>query len=68
METKPYSIGRCGGTLLIGLRLLGGEFIDTIGIYDRNLNRLKRWEYELNQIRRPFDELAFPKVIPLRRR
>lgn len=59
------ALGDVGGTLLIGLRLLGGEFIDTIGIYDRNLNRLKRWEYELNQIRRPFDELAFPKVIPL---
>jgi malate/lactate dehydrogenase len=59
------ALGDVGSTLLIGLRLLGGEYIDTIGIYDRNINRLKRWEYELNQIRRPFDELAFPKVIPL---
>ncbi|WMM25931.1 lactate dehydrogenase [Tissierella sp. MB52-C2] len=59
------ALGDVGSTLLIGLRLLGGECIDTIGIYDRNINRLKRWEYELNQIRRPFDELAFPKVISL---
>lgn len=59
------ALGDVGSTLLIGLRLLGGEYIDTIGIYDRNINRLKRWEYELNQIRRPFDELAFPKVISL---
>lgn len=59
------ALGDVGSTLLIGLRLLGGEFISEIGIYDRNLNRLKRWEYELNQIRRPFDESAFPKVVPI---
>src|SRR5699024_8342117 len=29
---------------------------------DRNMNRLKRWEYELNQIRIPFDEKALPPV------
>ncbi len=59
------ALGDVGSTLLIGLRLLGGDSISEIRIYDRNINRLKRWEYELNQIRRPFDELAFPKVIPI---
>ncbi len=59
------ALGDVGSTLAIGLRLLGGDSISEIGIYDRNINRLKRWEYELNQIRRPFDELAFPKVVPI---
>ena len=59
------ALGDVGSTLLIGLRLLGGENIQSIGIHDRNINRLKRWEYELNQIRRPFDEQSFPKVKPV---
>lgn len=59
------ALGDVGSTLLIGLRLLGGDSIKEIGIYDRDPNRLKRWEYELNQIRRPFDELSFPKVVPI---
>lgn len=59
------ALGDVGSTLAIGLRLLGGDSISEIGIYDRDFNRLKRWEYELNQIRRPFDELAFPKVTPI---
>ena len=56
------ALGDVGSTLLIGLRLLGGDNIQSIGIHDRNINRLKRWEYELNQIRRPFDEQSFPRV------
>jgi malate/lactate dehydrogenase len=59
------ALGDVGSNVLIGLRLLGGDCISEIGIYDRNINKLKRWEYELNQIRRPFDELSFPKVVPL---
>lgn len=59
------ALGDVGSTLLIGLRLLGGDCISEIGIYDRNINRLKRWEYELNQIRRPFDESSFPDVVPI---
>lgn len=64
-KVNLVALGDVGSTLLLGLRLLGGEIIDEIGIYDRNQNRLKRWEYEINQIRRPFDELAFPKVSPV---
>lgn len=59
------ALGDVGSTLLIGLRLLGGECIDEIGIFDRNKNRLKRWEYELNQIRIPFNESSLPKVVPI---
>lgn len=59
------ALGDVGSTLLIGLRLLGGDCISEIGIYDRDENKLKRWEHEINQIRRPFDELSFPKVMPV---
>lgn len=60
------ALGDVGSNVLIGLRLLGGKSISEIGIYDRNINKLKRWEHELNQIRRPFDELSFPRVIPIK--
>lgn len=66
-KVNLLALGDVGSTLLIGLRLLGGECIDRIGIYDRNINRLKRWKYELNQIRKPFDEDAFPPIYPLDR-
>lgn len=56
------ALGDVGSTLAIGLRLLGGDAIDCIGIYDRNPKRLQRWEYELNQIRKPFKERAYPPV------
>lgn len=59
------ALGDVGSTLLIGLRLLGGKHINKIGIYDRNINRLKRWEYELNQIRHPTVLESFPPIIPI---
>jgi malate/lactate dehydrogenase len=57
-----FALGDVGSTLLIGLRLLGGNAIDEIGIYDRNKDRLNRWLYEVNQIRKPFDESSYPIV------
>lgn len=59
------ALGDVGSTLAIGLRLLGGECINQIGIYDRDINRLKRWEHELNQIIDPAGKMEFPKVVPL---
>ncbi|MDX9916628.1 MAG: lactate dehydrogenase [Gudongella sp.] len=56
-----FALGDVGSTLAIGLRLLGKN-INLIGIYDRNQNRLKRWEHELGQIRKPFDERAFAPI------
>lgn len=56
-----FALGDVGSTLLIGLRLLGGNAIDEIGIYDRNKDRLNRWLHEVNQIRKPFDE-SYPIV------
>lgn len=59
------ALGDVGSTLLIGLRLLGGGCINRIGIYDRNENRLRRWEYEVNQIRKAFSPDEFPIVEPI---
>lgn len=56
------ALGDVGSTLLIGLRLLGGDTVDSIGIYDRSESKLKRWEHELNQIHGPFSKVDFPKV------
>jgi len=55
-------LGDIGGTLLTGLRLLGGEIVESIGIYDKNINILKRWELEANQIFKSFTTQSFPKV------
>ncbi len=66
-KVNLLALGDVGSTLLIGLRLLGEDYIDKIGIYDRKVNRLKRWKYELNQIRKPFDEDAFPPIYLLDR-
>lgn len=56
------ALGDVGSTLLIGLRLLGGDMVDSIGIYDRSEDKLNRWEHELNQIHAPFSNIDFPKV------
>lgn len=56
------ALGDVGSTLLMGLRLLGGDLIDRIGIYDRSEEKLGRWDHELNQITAPFAKRDFPKV------
>ncbi|WP_425447049.1 lactate/malate family dehydrogenase [Dethiothermospora halolimnae] len=56
-------IGDVGSTLLMGLRLTGYDLIDKIGIYSRNENKIKRWEYELNQVLPPFTDREYPEVI-----
>jgi hypothetical protein len=52
---KSYSLsiiglGDVGGNVLLGLKLLGGKTLSKIGIYDRNSDRCKRYELEMNQI------------------
>lgn len=66
-ETKKkkvniLALGDVGSTLLIGLKLLGGNSIDSIGIYDRSEEKIKRWEYEMNQTSLPFDLNGLPLV------
>jgi len=55
-------LGSVGGTLLTGLRILGGEYIKSIGIYDKNIKAIKRWELEANQIFNPFNDHKYPEV------
>lgn len=58
-------LGDVGGTLLAGLRLLGGRYIKSIGIYDKNINAIKRWELEANQIFNPFTTQIYQEVYVL---
>lgn len=68
LESKPQgkkrvnliALGDVGGTLMIGLRLLGGEAIHSVGMYDRNEALAQRWEYELNQIAQAWDYDSLP--------
>nr|WP_242840662.1 lactate dehydrogenase [Clostridium hydrogeniformans] len=43
-------LGDVGGTLLTGIRLLGGEVVHSIGIFDLDKNKVDRWVFEGNQI------------------
>lgn len=43
-------LGDVGGTLAVGLKLLGSDCIDEIGIFDLDENKRTRWKYELGQI------------------
>lgn len=56
------AIGDVGSTLLTGLKLLGGDVIDTIGICDLSDKVTARWEFEMNQISLPWVYDAFPTV------
>lgn len=58
-------LGDVGGTLVSGLRLLGGDCISHIGIYDIDQNKVKRWEFEANQILDPTGEMCHPDVLPI---
>lgn len=55
------ALGDVGSTLLMGLRLLGGDVISSIGICDVRDNVAARWEFELDQIAPPETE-ALPEV------
>jgi len=46
-------LGDVGGTLLTGLKLLGVDKIECLGLYDRDQNRIDRYDYELSQILSP---------------
>ena len=66
-ETKKkkvniLALGDVGSTLLTGLKLLGGNSIESIGIFDRSQDKIMRWEYEMNQTSLPFDYDYLPNV------
>ncbi len=54
--------GDVGGILTTGLRLIGGTEIMELGLYGKDPNSTKRWEYEINQILSPFSNQHFPRV------
>ncbi len=56
------AIGDVGSTLLTGLKLLGGDVIESIGICDLSDQITARWEFEMGQIALPWDYAAFPEV------
>lgn len=56
------ALGDVGSTLLIGLRLLGGDVIESIGICDVAENVAARWEFEMGQVSLPWEYDAFPRV------
>lgn len=50
------ALGDVGSTLAMGLRLMGGDVISTLGICDLRAGVPQRWEFELNQIAPPGEE------------
>ena len=48
------ALGDVGMTMLIGLRLLGGDVVERIGLYDINEKNVERLTIEMNQVRYPF--------------
>ena len=56
------AVGSVGSTLLTALKILGGNEISTLGIYDLNENVLNRWEMEMGQISQPQDYFSLPEV------
>ena len=55
------ALGDVGGIVLLGLRLLGGDTLSEIGIYDLNESLMRRYEREINQVFFP-DGRKLPQV------
>lgn len=56
------AVGDVGGTFATGLKLLGGDCIDTIGLFDLNPASVNRWVMELGQVNDFENKFAMPKV------
>lgn len=61
-KVNILALGDVGSTMLIGLKLLGGNSIESIGIYDRSSEKISRWEYEMNQTSYPMEFDLLPEV------
>lgn len=61
VRVNLLALGDVGSTLLLGLRLMGGDVISSIGICDLREGVARRWEFELNQIQSP-DAAFLPPV------
>lgn len=62
VRVSLLALGDVGSTLLMGLRLMGGDVISSIGICDLREGVAQRWEFELNQIQLPGPYDALPPV------
>lgn len=60
LRLNLVGLGDVGGTLLTALKLLGGERINSIGIFDPNEAQVRRYEQELNQIL----GIPLPRIFP----
>ena len=71
-EVKPrkkvhlLALGDVGSMVLTTLKLLGGDCITELGIYDVNDAVFRRWESELNQAAYPWAYDALPEVVILK--
>lgn len=61
-SVNVFGLGDVGGTLVTGLRLLGGDCISEVGVYDRSEDTKTRWILEVNQILSAFDNKNYPMV------
>ena len=61
-RVNMLALGDVGMTVLIGLRLLGSDVIEEIGICDINPANMDRLEQEINQINYPFGLAQLPPV------
>ena len=59
------AVGDVGGTLLTGLKLMGGDCLHTIGICDLNPATVARYTAEMSQVAWPWDYDALPDVVPV---
>jgi hypothetical protein len=65
VRVNLLAAGDVGSTLLMGLKLLGGDCISSIGVCDLNEKAVARWTAELGQVSWPWDYDALPPVEPV---
>ena len=61
VQVNLLALGDVGSTLAMGLKLLGGDVISTLGLCDVRENVPQRWEFELGQIAVPFPRVKIVK-------
>lgn len=64
LKVNLIALGDVGTNVLLGLKLLGGDVIEEIGIFDLNSAQLERLEMEFNQMSYPPAKDAEPKAMP----
>ncbi len=65
-QKKPrvhiLALGDVGSTLALGLRLLGGDCLSGLGLYDVRPGVAQRWAFELEQVVSPDSRVPMPPV------